>query len=111
MQGHIPTGVDRICLAYVQAVWEFGSGRATPGKVRRGAFTSRLARAVLTPARTGKQFFPPRVGLIAKSPPMPLPKHKSAGRFLFNVGHSGLERPSVRTVACPQEGAADNHGT
>lgn len=93
MQGRIPTGVDRICVAYVQ---QYGkSARAVLHRGRFGGVLSRrtsqeLFSLLLEP---GDNFFRRAVGLIAKSPPMPLLKHKSAGRFFFNVGHSGLERP------------------
>jgi glycosyltransferase involved in cell wall biosynthesis len=93
MQGHIPTGVDRICVAYVQRYGK--SARAVLHRGRFGGVLSRRASQELFSLllEPGDNFFRRAVGLIAKSPPMPLPKHKSAGRFLFNVGHSGLERP------------------
>ena len=93
MQEHIPTGVDRICLAYVR---QYGkSARAVLHRGRFGGVLSRRASQELFSLllEPGDNFFRSAVGLIAKSLPMPLLKHKSAGRFLFNVGHSGLERP------------------
>jgi glycosyltransferase involved in cell wall biosynthesis len=93
MQGRIPTGVDRICVAYVQHYGK--SGRAVLHRGRFGGVLTRRASRELFSLllQPGDNFFCSVVGLIAKSPPMPLLRRKSAGRFLFNVGHSGLERP------------------
>lgn len=93
MVGYIPTGVDRICLAYVRQYGE--SARAV---LYRGRFSGvlkyrasqELFSLLLEPE---DNFFRGAAGLLAKSLPMPFPTHRSAGRLLFNVGHSGLERP------------------
>jgi glycosyltransferase involved in cell wall biosynthesis len=94
IKGRISTGVDRICLAYVRQY-----GNSARAVVRRGRFGGVLSRRasqemfslLLEPENN---IFRTAVGLIAKSLLTPLPQHKSAGRFLFNLGHSGLERPS-----------------
>jgi glycosyltransferase involved in cell wall biosynthesis len=93
MKGRIPTGVDRICVAYVQHY-----GKSARAVLHRGRFggvltcqaSQELFSLLLQP---GNNFFCRFVSLITKSPPLPLLKNKSAGSFLFNVGHSGLERP------------------
>jgi glycosyltransferase involved in cell wall biosynthesis len=94
IEGRISTGVDRICLAYVRQY-----GKSARAVLRRGRFGGVLSHRasqemfslLLEPEN---KIFRTAVGLIAKSLLLPLPNHKSAGRFLFNIGHSGLERPS-----------------
>jgi glycosyltransferase involved in cell wall biosynthesis len=93
IEGRIPTGVDRICLAYVRQYGE--SARAVLHRGRFGGVLSRRASQKLFSCllEPGEKSFCRAASLLAKSLPMPFPTDKSAERLLFNVGHSGLERP------------------
>jgi glycosyltransferase involved in cell wall biosynthesis len=93
MKGRLPTGVDRVCLAYIR---RYGSYARV--LIHWGGHGWRLS------ARASQELFelllepPPRfhrcaMRIIAMSPPQPLPDNSRSGTFLFNIGHSGLERP------------------
>lgn len=93
MEGRLPTGVDRVCLAYVR---HFGpTARAV---LRRGGFGGILSRTasqdlfnlLLEPPA---DFVRRTARILFRSPPMPLSARKHGGSILFNIGHSGLERP------------------
>lgn len=92
-EGRLPTGVDRVCLAYVK---HFGStARAV---LRRSGFGGILSQSasqdlfalLLEPS---KDFTRRAVSILFRSPPLPLSTNKHGGSILFNIGHSGLERP------------------
>jgi len=93
MKGRLPTGVDRVCLAYIRRY----------GNYARALIHWGGHGWMLTARASGELFAllqepPPRfhrcaLRIIATSPPQPLPDKSSSGTFLFNIGHSGLERP------------------
>ena len=92
MAGRLPTGVDRVSLAYVghfahqaQAVVRFGRRSL----VLTPAASAQLFRALLHPS--------PRFGWTVRKLVGPeycnlLRRQDIAGKFLFNTGHTGLER-------------------
>jgi hypothetical protein len=92
-QGRLPTGVDRVCLAYVR---HFGPrARAV---LRKGGWTW------IFPERTSQRLFalllaPPADFdrtlslLLATNFPFPWKTKCKPGAILFNVGHSGLDHP------------------
>lgn len=92
-RGRLPTGIDRVCLAYVR---HFGStARAV---IRKGRWTWILPHA------PSQQLF---TLLLAPSPgwgrilskllltnlPLPFAGQVAPGAILLNVGHNGIERP------------------
>jgi glycosyltransferase involved in cell wall biosynthesis len=92
-KGRLPTGVDRVCLAYIRQygasarVFLYNGGC---GWVLSHRASQDLFALLLEPVEA---FFRTAACIMAKSPLLPLPKWKSAGCLLFNIGHSGLERP------------------
>lgn len=94
-EGKLPTGIDRTCLAYVQHL----RGRAC-AVVQRGRMTrvfnpdmSRMLFDVLFEHAAGAsvrrkllRFYPALLGGV--------PVHHLAGLPYFNVGHTGLDKPS-----------------
>ena len=92
MAGRLPTGVDRVSLAYVghfahqsQAVVRF----ARRSVVLTPAASAQLFKALLHPS--------PRFGWTVRKLVGPeycnlLRRQDIAGKFLFNTGHTGLER-------------------
>jgi glycosyltransferase involved in cell wall biosynthesis len=92
-RGRLPTGVDRVCLAYVH---HFGPrARAV---LRKGGWTwilpksasQRLFALLLTPPH---DFDRALFLLLAANFPFPWKTPCAPGAILFNVGHSGLDRP------------------
>lgn len=92
--GRLPTGIDRVCLAYIREY--AASSRAFLFKAGFGSvFSDRASRDIFELLDgPGNGFSLAAVRIFASSPPRPLSRRSSAGRILFNIGHSGLERPS-----------------
>ncbi|MCE5241668.1 MAG: glycosyltransferase family 1 protein [Syntrophobacteraceae bacterium] len=93
MKGRLPTGVDRVCLAYIRHFAD--RSRVFVHQGRFGLIFSRGASrdlfALLQQPRS--DFARSALRIMALSPPLPWSARRCAGRFLFNVGHSGLDRP------------------
>ncbi len=93
-QGRLPTGVDRVSLDYIRHF----SGRAT-AQIRWGGrwlelsdtASDRVFQTLLSPGRDASERIA-RAVLAAYACGWKSPSH-GAGRFLFNTGHSGLEKP------------------
>lgn len=92
VKGRLPTGIDRVCLAYVQRYAD--SARAA---LHRGPLS------IVLPARDSRQLFalllrPPRnllrqvAGVVAKAVLHAWRGPSCAGSLLLNVGHSGPEQ-------------------
>jgi len=93
MKGRLPTGVDRVCLTYVQRY----ANRARAA-LHRGPFN------IILPAAASRELFalllePPRnltrrvVTLVAKAALFAWRERSCAGSMLLNIGHSGPEQP------------------
>lgn len=91
-RGRLPTGVDRVCLAYVR---HFGpTARAV---LRKGGWTwvlplaasQRLFALLLAPPADFERILSLQ---LAINFPFPWKKACEPGAILFNVGHSGLDR-------------------
>ena len=96
MKGRLPTGVDRVCQAYIhrygayaQVLIHWGGF----GWVLTRSASEELFSQLLDPQ---EDFNRTVFRIIVKSPPMPLPDSTTSGTFLFNIGHSGLERPGYK---------------
>ncbi len=93
MQRRLPTGVDRVCLSYIRRygassrafLFKAGFGRVLEQKTSQIIFKTLIG--------PGNGFCTANL-VTASSALMPLPGRRGAGRLLFNVGHSGLERPA-----------------
>jgi glycosyltransferase involved in cell wall biosynthesis len=91
-KGRLPTGVDRVCLAYVarygqrsQAVLQWGEWR----RVIPYRESQKLFSLVLEP---GAHFVRDISKVIAMACVPPWPSQTADGRLYFNLGHSGLHR-------------------
>ena len=93
MKGRLPTGVDRVCLTYVQRY----ANRARAA-LHRGRFN------IILPGAASRELFalllePPRnltrrvVALVAKAALFAWRDRSCAGSMLLNIGHSGPEQP------------------
>lgn len=100
MKGRLPTGVDRVCQAYVE---HYGArGRAVLQKGGWGAVLPRRESQALFAmiCAPGDDFRQRAVGLLPRALATAVAGRErvvradrgSAGVPLFNVGHSGLER-------------------
>lgn len=91
--GRLPTGVDRVCLAYIH---HYGAcARAFLYRGRYGGVLSRRASQDLFALlmKPEHDFSRTAIGLLAGSPPLPWPAGKATRSLLLNIGHSGLDRP------------------
>jgi len=93
IQGRIPTGVDRVCLAYVR---QYGGRarafvyRAGLGGVLSGMASQAIFKLLMEPGGT---FLRSAVRSFASCAIKPLSRVHTANRLLVNIGHSGLEKP------------------
>jgi glycosyltransferase involved in cell wall biosynthesis len=93
--GRQPTGVDRVCAAYVQhfgpraqAVLQWGEWRRIAShRTSQQLFELLLARPTDARARIRR--------LIARACLPPWPRQDGRGRFYLNIGHQGLDRPGL----------------
>jgi glycosyltransferase involved in cell wall biosynthesis len=93
LKGRVPTGIDRVCLAYVARYAH--TARAVLQKGRFGIILSKAASQelfamVLEP---GRGFARRAAYLIAKGVLSPSRDAARPGSVLLNIGHSGLEQP------------------
>ena len=93
LKGRLPTGVDRVSMAYVRhfgdrsrALVRFGGCLIFPPDASRQLF-----EAVLNPSR---DYHLQVAQIIAGNLFPALREQDVRGAFLFNTGHSGLERPA-----------------
>jgi glycosyltransferase involved in cell wall biosynthesis len=92
-QGHLPTGVDRVCLAYADH-W----GHRARAVVQKGSW-----RRILSPSSSQELFgilrepqphFRRRVNrAITRALVPPWPSQDAAGKPAFYLGHAGMEAP------------------
>jgi glycosyltransferase involved in cell wall biosynthesis len=90
-RGRLPTGVDRVCLAYIesyidraQAVLQWGAWRRiAPVRESRELFELLL--------RPGPHFRRDTAKVIARGCLPPWPSQDAKGRIYFNIGHSRLD--------------------
>jgi glycosyltransferase involved in cell wall biosynthesis len=90
-RGRLPTGVDRVCLAYVehfgaraQAVLQWGGWR----RIAPYGASQELFALLREP---GEHFFRDASRIIARACLPPWPSQEGRGRIYFNHGHSGLD--------------------
>src|SRR5688500_16966678 len=90
-RGRLPTGVDRVCLAYVerfgdraQAVLQWGSWR----RIAPHAASQELFTLLRNP---GHSFFRDAARIVARGCLPPWPSQEGGGRIYFNHSHSGLD--------------------
>ena len=95
-RGRLPTGVDRVCLAYL----DHYRSRSRAVVQRRGRYfvlTKRHSDRLFDLLASGPKGFRRRMvqlGLLAFSSAQRTPKEK--GLIYLNVGHTGLDDPSLR---------------
>lgn len=93
MQGRLPTGVDRVSLEYVRHFGKHAVALVRYGgqwvELPRGDSRSAFA-SLLSP---GKKFNNSAKWWVAKAFSIGMARRFSTRRFLFNTGHSGLEKP------------------
>ena len=92
MKGRLPTGVDRVCLAYIRQYRSRARVFVHAGRFG-GVFSleasQKLFDLLLHP---GEDFLRAAARIMASSPPLPwLGRARGHGRFLLNIGHSGLD--------------------
>lgn len=94
-RGRLPTGIDRVCLAYVERF-----GARSQAVIQRRGF-----HLVLSPSHSDRLFellcgerLPRRLALLrlaATALAASLPARPSPGAIYLNVGHTGLNEPSL----------------
>lgn len=94
LEGRLPTGVDRVCQAYIRHFRS--SARAVLHRGSWGGILSRSASQGLFDLllEPGEQHTRKMLTCIAGSPLLPLSRRRHGNGLLFNIGHSGLERPA-----------------
>jgi glycosyltransferase involved in cell wall biosynthesis len=94
LRGRLPTGVDRVCLAYVARCGEHAQAVLLMGRVRR-VLAYRESQALFAlllappPDLTFLAFRMARIMASACLPPWPA--QRAAGKLGFYLGHSGVE--------------------
>jgi len=93
--GRLPTGIDRVCLAYLEHFGSRSQAVIQKGRHRRilSPLLSDMLGALLL--RGGLRF---RLGLVLLLPLILLSKRGGSGndgRIYLNVGHTGLDEPSL----------------
>ncbi|MDR3569723.1 MAG: glycosyltransferase family 1 protein [Syntrophobacteraceae bacterium] len=92
MKGRLPTGVDRVCLAYIRQYRSRARVFVQAGRLG-GVFSpdasQKLFDLLMSP---GEDFFRRATRIMALSPPLPwFGRSSGRGGFLLNIGHSGLD--------------------
>jgi glycosyltransferase involved in cell wall biosynthesis len=94
--GRLPTGVDRVVLAYIerwggrsQAVLQAGSWR----RILPVRESQRLFRLLTAPPIDFRRQL---ISTIARACVPPWPSQDAASRISFSLSHSGIERPGLR---------------
>jgi glycosyltransferase involved in cell wall biosynthesis len=95
-KGRLPTGVDRVVLAYIrhwggqaQAVLQAGAWR----RILPTRESQRLFRLLAEPP---PDFRRQLISVIASACVPPWPSQDAAGRISFSLSHSGIESPGLR---------------
>jgi glycosyltransferase involved in cell wall biosynthesis len=93
LRGRLPTGVDRVCLAYVGRCGEHAQAVLLMGRVRRvlAYCESQALFALLLAPPPDLAFRMARVMASACMPPWPA--QQVGGKLGFYLGHSGVEGP------------------
>ena len=93
--GRLPTGIDRVCLAYVE---HFGSRAqaVVQWKRRRIVLTSdnsrRLMALLVAPGTPSRQQL---IAVLARAIPSAFASAPQRGQFYLNIGHTGLNDDSL----------------
>jgi glycosyltransferase involved in cell wall biosynthesis len=93
--GRIPTGIDRVCLAYIEHF-----GRRSRAVVQRGGMrrilSPRHSDALFALLLAGEGDFRPRFLQLAAQVLLSAPESAGKDRPIYiNVGHTGLDRPDL----------------
>lgn len=94
--GRLPTGIDRVCYAYLEHY----------GRRSLAVIQHRKLRVVLSPRRSQRLFAMLRerrrpgfrrklIALLAGAAIVPGPRPDTRGRIYLNVGHTGLDAPGL----------------
>lgn len=96
-RGRLPTGVDRVCLAYIQRWGEQSCAILQKGDWRRvltHGSSQRLFDLVLTPP---PDFAQRMSRVIAQACVPPWPCQKVGGELAWHLGQTGLEKPGFES--------------
>ena len=93
--GRLPTGIDRVCLAYVERY-----GAHSRAVVQRGETRSALSfadsQALFGLLTKGSPYFKRRlVTLLSRAFPLGMANRPRAGTLYLNIGHTGLDSPGL----------------
>jgi glycosyltransferase involved in cell wall biosynthesis len=92
-EGRLPTGVDRVCLAYIQQWGERAQAVIQRGNWRRILSHADSQRLFALLAEQPANFKRRADLLIARACLPPWPVQDAAGRISLSLGHTGLDRP------------------
>jgi len=95
--GRLPTGIDRVCLAYLERYRENAQAVVQARGFRRifnEAASERLFRLLLCPTTNVRRDLAYLLGREGMRPSRPLP---GRGRLYLNVGHTALQKPAYVT--------------
>ena len=101
MKGRLPTGVDRVSLAYIQ---HYGHGARAVIRLKNNSFvlpkaeSDKLFHWLLAPVKRLNVAI-----LVAQGLLLGWNKQQVAGCFLFNTGHSGLEHDAYPALLRRQQ--------
>jgi glycosyltransferase involved in cell wall biosynthesis len=94
-RGRLPTGVDRVCLAYIAHFGQRAQAVVQSGGWRR-IVSYRQSQALFDLLQDpGSEFFMDAARVIARACIPPWPKQDAEGAIYFNAGHSGLDDPGM----------------
>ncbi len=92
--GRLPTGIDRVCLAYLDRF----AGRALAMVQRREhrmVLPADLSDALFALLRQGGRGFRPRVAALLGQAMLRRERPAVAGKLYLNIGHTGLDAPGL----------------
>jgi glycosyltransferase involved in cell wall biosynthesis len=95
LRGRLPTGIDRVCAAYVEHFGERAQAVLQWPGFRR-VLNQRASHALFGLLRNPDAAFPRRLTqLVSQALFSAGPAHPIGGRIYMNLGHSGLENPGL----------------
>lgn len=95
--GRLPTGIDRVCLAYLDHYEQRSLAVIQRGKTRL-VLNERRSDELFALLRKGGPGFRPRLtALLAAAALSRGPRQSTRGWIYLNIGHTGLDAPGLKT--------------
>ncbi len=93
--GRLPTGIDRVCLAYVDHYGPTARALIQRGELRAVLTFADSQRLFGLLAAGGPRFRARLLVLLARAAPAALSRKPPSGAIYLNIGHTGLDTPGL----------------